>query len=208
MNELVELIKNTISVEFENVHTCIPGQFVSFDFKKQKATVQPLMKKILINKESLDLPVIVNVPVVFPRTASAGITFPINKGDKCLILFAERSIAEWKSLGTVASPEDARRYDISDAIAIPGLYSFAENSTASNNDDLEIKNNGFTISIKKDGKFKITGKNGLDLLAIIDEWMTQMKSTQVITGIGLQPFAPNSIVAMQTIHNKLLQILA
>ncbi len=207
MSSLVDLIQNAISVETENIHTCVPGKFLSYDYKTQKCSVQPLLRKVYIEKTAVNLPVIENVPVVFPRSSSAGITFPIHKGDKCLIIFCERSIDEWKSQGEISTPQDPRRYDLSDAIAIPGLFSFSDKSLSSNNTDVEIHNKSFVISLTGSGKVKIIGKSGFDLLKVLDEFFTQVKSLKVITGIGIQPLDPTSIANLQLVHNKLLELV-
>jgi len=191
----------------EDFHTCMPGRVESYDFKTQKATVKPLIKKVYNDGDILIVPVLPNVPVIFPRTTKSGITFPVNTGDKVLLLFTERALENWYLTGEDSTPGDKRKYSLSDSVCIPGLFSFNENNLASNNDDLEIHHNGFKITITKDGKISIKGKDDLDLLAIIDEWMSQMKTTKVITGIGLQPFDPTSITAMTVIQTKLQELL-
>jgi len=154
-NELIEVIQNALSRAFEDVHTCMPGRIESYSFKEQKATVKPLIKKIYLDDTVLDMPVLGNVPIIFPRTTIAGITFPINKGDKCLLVFSERSLERWYLTGNNTEPGDRRRYDLSDAIAIPGLFSFAETNIQTNNNDLEIHNDGQRITIKANGDIEM-----------------------------------------------------
>lgn len=204
---LLEALQNVIDVTFEDIHTALPGRFESYDYTKQKASVKPLIKKVYLDDEVLDLPVIASVPVVFPRTTTSGVTFPINKNDKCLLIFSERSLQNWALSGRDSSPGDPRRYALTDAVAIPGLFSFAETNLASNNTDLEIHHKGFKIVITPEGKFKLVGKNGIELIKVIDDWMTQVKQNKVITGIGLQPFDPTSIAAMTVIQNQLKELL-
>lgn len=165
-NTMAEVLEVVVNRAFEDIHTSMPGRFESYDFRTQKATVKPLLKKVYLDGTVLDLPVLGGVPVMFPRTGAAGITFPIKKGDKCLLLFTERAIERWVLSGENSEPGDRRRYDLSDAIAIPGLYSFAEKNIQSNNADVEIHNKDQKITIKSNGDIEIGAK---DLFALINE---------------------------------------
>lgn len=163
-NKLTDVLENALSVFFEDIHTCMPGRIESYDFKSQKASVKPLLKKEYLDGEVLDLKVIGNVPVIFPRTKHAGITFPVEKGDGCLLLFSERAIERWKLSGNNSSPGDHRRYSLSDAICLVGLFSLNSKNIASNNDDTQIHNNGQTITIKKNGDIDVGGSSLLKLV--------------------------------------------
>lgn len=206
-NLLSETIETSFKSMTEDFHTCMPGQIDNFDYKTNTAQIKPMLQKVYLNGDVLTLASLINVPVIFPRTARSGITFPLQKGDGVLLCFTERALELWKGTNSLSQPGDVRRFDISDAVAIVGLHGVKEKSTATNNEDLEITHNGFKITITKAGKISIKGKNNLDLVAIIDEWMTQLQSSLVITGIGLQPFDPTSIAAMTSIQAKLKEIL-
>jgi hypothetical protein len=207
-NTLAAAIETTVmTLLAANIHTCLPGRIETYEFKKQKATVKPLIKRKYVDDTVQELPVLTNVPVVFPRTKKSGITFPLIRGDGVLIVFSERALERWKSSGDDTEPGDSRKFDLSDGLAIPGLFSFADNNLASNNNDLEIHHNGFKIVIKKNGKIQLLGLGGTDLVKVIDDWMTQMHQTKVITGIGLQPFDPTSLAAMTLIQTELKKLL-
>lgn len=206
-NTLAQAIENTMIALMEGIHTCLPGSIIDYDFKEARASVKPLIQKSYIDGDSMVLPIIRDVPVIFPRTGVSGITFPLNKGDKVLIVFSERSLDNWKGIGDDAVPRDFRKFDLSDAVCIPGLYSFNTRNLAKNNKDLVIHHNGFTITITDTGKISLKGANGLDLLKIIDDWMEQIQQSTVITGIGLQPFDPVSLTAMAAIQLQLQELL-
>jgi len=207
-NSLTVAIENVISALFEDVHTCMPGRIESYVFGEAKATIKPLLKKVFNDGTILELPVLPNVPIVFQRTNNSGLTFPMKVGDGVLLLFSERALERWYLSGQDSEPGDPRRYDLSDAIATPGLFGFNTKNLASNNEDLEIHHNGFKITITAAGKISLVGASGLDLVKIIDDWMTQMQNSLVITGIGLQPFDPTSLAAMAVIQAKLQELLA
>lgn len=73
--------------------------------------------------ETKDYPVIPDVPVSYPRGGGGYMSWPLERGDLCLLIFSERSLDRWiDSDGrTVVYPDDARKHHISDAVCIPGL---------------------------------------------------------------------------------------
>ncbi len=155
MDDIVSLLQKLNSSISSSVRVCMPGSIESYDFKTQKANVKISMKEVYANKKEVDYPVVNNVPVVFMSSGGASITLPVNVGDSCLLLFADRDMSEWL-LGAVGKkPVSTRMHHLSDAIAIMGLQPFTKVDGAKNNDDLAINFAGSTISIKKDGEIDI-----------------------------------------------------
>jgi hypothetical protein len=134
--ELAELLRTAINYHLDDLHVMLPGSVQLYDPTSQTANIQPLIKrrvKCADGTELLEtLPVLVKVPIVFPRgggTPGFFITFPIQPGDYVMLVFAERSLDVWLADPTADStnpvdPGEFRKHDISDAVAIPGLYPF------------------------------------------------------------------------------------
>ena len=99
------------------------------------------------------IPVLNAVPVIWPRSGGASLTFPVKSGDGCLILFTQRSIDEYKSSGEVSTPLDPRAFDLSDAVAIMGFVSFSGGGGPS--DSVQLKFGSATINVKE-GEVEIT----------------------------------------------------
>jgi hypothetical protein len=206
-NTLASALNTVFESLISDVHTALPGRIEKYEFATQKAQVKPLIKRKYLDGEVLDLPVLVNVPVVFPRTKKSGITFPLSKGDGVLVIFTERALERWKSSGGDSEPGDRRKFDLSDGIAIPGCFSFKDANLASNNEDLEIHHNGFKIVIKKDGKIQVLGSGGVDLVKVLDDWMTQMQATTTVVTGAAGVISPASIGLMQVIQLELKKLL-
>lgn len=119
------VLTDCIDARLSDVHTSIPGRVESYDSSTQRASVQPLLKRGYEDEEGERqveiLPVIQDVPIVFPGSGSYADTFPISKGDIVLLVFMENSIDRWLSVGGLIDPSDDRRFALSDAVAIPGL---------------------------------------------------------------------------------------
>ena len=125
-----ELLRKVIDSRIARVHVSMPGQVVAYDHTEQKATVQPIPRGRYLD-ENEDAQVyrfepIANVPVMFPSATGYAITFPLTVGDQGMIEFAERSIDEWLNTGEGdTTPQDFRRFDLTDARFFPGTRSFA-----------------------------------------------------------------------------------
>lgn len=77
-------------------------------------------------RESVSYPILVDIPVVFPRGGGVTLTFPVKEGDECLIVFSSRSIDFWWQNGGVQERADGRVLDLSDAFVILGPQSQAQ----------------------------------------------------------------------------------
>jgi microcystin-dependent protein len=66
-------------------------------------------------------PVLIQCPVVILQGGGAYITFPIAKGDTCVVLFNDREISTWLNNGGVSAPQNQRVHDLSDGIALIGI---------------------------------------------------------------------------------------
>lgn len=120
LQELVEEIEKTARAVVNEVHTALPGRIVSYDASKGTATIQPIGKFKTAKGKVLEYPMATEVPIVFPfcYRASVGIAFPVMKGDTCLLIVSEVELDEWRS---GAASEGSLRFDLTNAIAIPGL---------------------------------------------------------------------------------------
>lgn len=112
---------------FATLRVAMPGTIQSFDPNTVTCVVQLAINGIKHDSDgnvlSLALPLLVDVPVIFPRGGGVTLTFPINPGDECLVIFADRCIDFWWQSGGVQEPVSARMHDLSDAFAIIGPQS-------------------------------------------------------------------------------------
>jgi len=104
-----------------------PGVIQDFDPVKQTVTVQlAVQEHVLIDNkmQPTSIKPLVDVPIVFPRAGNFIITLPVTEGDECLVIFGDNCIDSWfQSGGTDNVQMDRRRHDLSDGIAILGVWS-------------------------------------------------------------------------------------
>lgn len=141
---------------------CVPGVIQSYDPTKNVVEVQPSIRERMVSSEGqvffTQLPLLVNVPVVFPSTSTSQITFPINKNDECIVIFSDSAIDNFWLHGSVQNPVEIRRHDLSDGIAIPCMLSQPNTPTGVSN-EMTIKY--LNSSIVLDGEdIKLSGSFG------------------------------------------------
>lgn len=168
---LYDALEKFVNSRLASIHTSIPAKILSFDSAKKVCSVKPLLKKELQSGDFVEYPVIDNVPVMFFQTANAIISVPIKVDDTVLLIFTERSIDDWKTQGGIVEPEDPRKFDISDAVAIPGLFPKSQ-GVGPDEDDILIEHTAGGVKIKASGDIVLN--NGTKGVARVDD---QVKST-------------------------------
>ena len=147
-NDLTEREKLRSDVMF-NLRCCIPCIVQSYDPEKGTVECQPAIREKIINQneenEYRNLPLLLNVPVVFPSNSEYAVTFLLEKGDECLVLFSDLSIDNFWQKGNVQNPIEDRRHDLSDGIAIPCNMSLTKERRTG--DGLLLSSSGASILI-------------------------------------------------------------
>ena len=146
--QVQEAIQGVAKRETDQLRTCIPGVIKAYT--NGRATVLPSGQMQYENGRVLDYPLIYDVPVIFPvgLSGKAGVTFPIQEGDGCLILFAQDNLQKYLH-GT--DTDDQRHHSLNDAICIPGLYSSEIPTVESNPDDVCISNGDSLVTLGSGG---------------------------------------------------------
>lgn len=123
-NDPVEATRAALEGKQAEMWTALPGIVESFDPVAMTVCVQPSIKGQIQdesgNSSSVDLPLLTDVPVVFPGGGGFTLTYPIKKGDEALVIFASRCIDAWWQSGGIGGTPDERMHDLSDGIAIVG----------------------------------------------------------------------------------------
>lgn len=179
---LADVIKQAINNTLKDTHTAIVGIVESFDPALQTVKVQPAIKRVFRkdngdgteDRTSEPLPLLINVPVIFPRAGGYFLTFPIIKGDECLLIFSERSIDYWWTKSGVQDPGAFRQHDLSDAICFVGLSSKPNAISSFNANEPEFRNS--------EGDQKVVLKTNKDIHIITPTQIKLDSDNVLITG--------------------------
>jgi hypothetical protein len=124
---LGDLIEQAIARCRGSISTMIPAVVTSFDPVTQTCSAKPAIMGREADPDTdvllpLELQEVSNVPVQYQQGGGCSFTFPLVPGDFVMLIMAEQSLDEWKTTGSPLSlPVDIRRFDPTDAIAVPGI---------------------------------------------------------------------------------------
>ena len=191
LSDLLDVVETSIK---GTIHTGLVATVSSYDAATQTCEAKPVVKARFDNGDTFEIPVIPRIPVMFPSGGSFAITWPLEAGDFVFLSFSERSIDEWKATATTTTtPADFRRFDLSDAVAYPGLVSPRSPLLSATDDSMVIgEDNPLGLQIKiKDGKVSI-GTPAAELLTEVDALANTVNNvylthTSVLTAIASAP---------------------
>lgn len=223
---IVDVMDEVFASKFNNVHTAIPGEIISFEgYVTMLATVRPLIKKITVADESIDMPEIFRVPVSMPRSKAGSLLIPLVAGDTGYINFSETAITNFIDAGVegdrvvTVEPEDNSRFSYSEAWFTPGIAALSkmpptggvadtdtaliagENLIVLNDAGIKLEREDMTVQITNDGKISINGVSE-ELIAILSEFINLMTAATTVTSIGPQPFTPDFIAQINAIKTR------
>lgn len=181
-----------------SLRVALPGIIESFDPETVTCIVAPAIKGVITASDgstrSVSYPLLVDVPVVFPRGGGCTLTFPIKNGDECLVIFADRAIDFWWQNGETQEPVNARQHSLSDAFVIPGPQSqvkkisgISTRATQLRTDDgaafIEVAQ-GHDITLKTPGKIRAEASGVIEFVAPAIELTGDVKINGNLTASG------------------------
>lgn len=153
--DLYDAMKSHIDLLQDEMYTSLPATVTSYNASNQSVEVQldVRLSNILTGVEDPQVS-LSEVPVMFPSGGGGILSFPISIGDKVLLCFTKYSIDKWKT-GKEGIAGENRQHNVSDAVAICGLFNLTSNLEP-NPKDVELKAFGTTITLKASGDVEIT----------------------------------------------------
>jgi hypothetical protein len=135
LKNLLDLWKKDILLNFNCHHIATIKEFTPGG-AGQAPTVKATMnyKKTFIrqgangqfNSYDVDYPIMLDMPVIILQGGGAALTFPIESGDTCLVMFNDRDIDNWFHSGQISSVSTQRLHSFADGIALVGVNSNAK----------------------------------------------------------------------------------
>lgn len=153
------------------IWTAMPGIVQSVDLVAQTVSVQPSIQGTTSNPDGssqlVNMPLLVDVPVVWPRAGGFALTFPIMPGDEVLVVFAARCIDAWWQAGGIGAPAEARMHDLSDGFAVLAPTSQPKKLLNVSPVNVQLRDElGSTfVEITPDGKARVIGALVVDVIA-------------------------------------------
>lgn len=168
-----DVLTSAFNSQMQNLYTAIPCIVVNVrdGLSGQMVDIQPTINQKFKDGTVKERPTIQGIPVSFPVSSTAGMTFPIKSGDTGLAIFSMRNMDGWKSgNGRPVSPTNFAKMDKGDAIFLPGIQppSMAVNNpgkhvlTHDTRDTVLFANLGSVeceVRLKADGSIEINTSN-------------------------------------------------
>lgn len=127
---LSEFVQDGVEYATRQMYTAMPGVIVTVRQSLHEMTVdvQPMVSFMTEDGESVDRPVVLNVPIKFPTSKKSGMSFPVEPGDPVMLIYSMRNMDSWKRQDGVQSaiPTDNRKFDKKDCVAFPGVFPFSQ----------------------------------------------------------------------------------
>lgn len=153
------------------IWTATPAIVQAVNLAAQTLSVQPAIQGTLSNPDgttqTVNLPLLVDVPIVWPRAGGFALTFPIAVGDEVLVVFGARCIDSWWQSGSVGAPAEARMHDLSDGFAILAPTSQPKKFTNVSSTNVQLRDTAGTtyVEITPGGKARVVGASAIDIEA-------------------------------------------
>lgn len=153
LKDVLDQLKRNIFLNLACHHV---GTVQSFDKDKQTATATINYKKTRYRLNSstetyqpvlIDYPILADCPVVFLGGGKSAMTFPVAKGDECLVLFNDRDIDNWFKGGNGAPVATPRAHSISDGIILVGVRSLANVLTSFDDTRAVLRNDKAMVGV-------------------------------------------------------------
>lgn len=160
------------------VHTSLPARVEAYDAAAQTAHCQPMVKRLMFDeageKVYESLPLLPHVPVCFPRGGGYVFVFPLAPGDFVWLNFSETAMAEYLATGKESAAWDNRRFHLSNAIAIPGVYPDTKPMTNGNTGGMVLGKDGAAEQVRIAPGEILVGAGAQEFVALATKTLNEL----------------------------------
>jgi hypothetical protein len=180
LNDHEEALRLALDSRLAHVWTAMPGIVQSVNLTAMTCTVQLAIQSRMAGPDgqisNINIAILQDVPIVFPRAGQFIVTLPLAQGDEVLVVFAKSCMDSWwQNGGYQNAPMEFRMHDVSDGFAIPGPSSQpkvvtgissanAQLRTLDGSKYIELTTSGINLvgNVKLTGNLEVTGTAQLD----------------------------------------------
>jgi len=176
--DLGQVLDFAFRQHFKKIYTVLPGIVQEYDQSTKRARVLPAIKRLNTDNSLNSLPIVVDVPIIFPSGGGFTVTMPVSKDDAVLILFSQRGISNFKNSFKESSPTRESLLSLQDAIAIPGFGSLNITPSSSTGATIQTED-GNNALIVENGKVEI--QKGSNTVTVDDNEMQAVINGNTLT---------------------------
>lgn len=211
LKQLADIAEIAAKKEVGSIHVAATAEVVEYDSEEWTALVRQEVKQRSIDEDGesvYDEVVIPGVPIKWPVFQGFSIVGHLERGDQVLLVFADRSHEDWmRGEGPGIEADSNRRFDYTDAFALPGALAPGETLASPDSGSLEIRHHesGSVMRINDDGTVAF-GTDANDLVDLFVSLVTTLVNATVTTATGTYPFSPPTVTELQNIKSDAEQI--
>lgn len=209
LSDLMDLLKKEILFDLNSHHLATIQSFDSTEITVA-ATINYSKTFFQLNQQGLysavqePYPTLTDIPVIFLGGGNANLTFPIAKGDQCLLLFNDRSIDNWFQGAQAGALTSSRSHSLADGFALVGLNVFSNSGTV--DPTRAVLSNGQTGVGVSSSKVKIYNDT-YTLNTLLQNILTQLETlANSVCAIG-SPLNPAVATQLTMLANELGSLL-
>lgn len=189
LNDEQEALRMAMEGQLSSLWTAMPAIVQKVDYTKRTCEVQPTIQGRVQDSNGefqfVNLPLLVDVPIVMPSAGGFTLSLPIKSGDEVLIIFASRCIDSWWQSGGVGQPMELRMHDLSDGFAIPGPRSLPTSTPLHSTNARLTKDDGSVYVELTENKVNIKAPTEIKVeapLVTVQSADIQLKGNTTVTG--------------------------
>lgn len=143
----------------DGIKSCMVCKVDSFDAKKMKAELIPLLRVKNQKDEYEEVEMLIEVPVAHLKAGPFIIRPPYKEGDIVVVAFTDADIENVLLSGDLSNPNSSRKHSLDDAILITGLMPFTKELPDGHENDLIIAMEDFEtkLVLKENGEIIVQG---------------------------------------------------
>ena len=207
LKDVLDYFKKHVKLDLNCHHL---GTVKKFNAADQTATVEINYQKAYQTTENgvqsirtESYPLALQCPVVILGGGDGYLSFPIEEGHECLLLFNDRDIDNWFNGSSNSPPKTGRLHSFADAVALVGLRSKAKVIEDYQGEAVRFYYKGkmievfdskvlvtlsenVTLELNSIGKLKINNSTG-EFVSILDSLLKDIQSATTNTLLGAQP---------------------
>lgn len=196
LKDFADLVKKDIFLTLNCHHI---GTVQSFDPVRQLCSATINYRKVYYESDgegnfvpiAVEYPILLDCPAVVLGGGGAALTFPIAKGDECVILFNDRSLDNWLQGSSTSNPASPRAHSFADGLILVGVRSHNNVLPGYSTTAAELRTKDGTRKVSVDSDITVNTPG----LAVTFKAAGGMS---VVNAIGRFDFADNADVTFNT----------
>lgn len=206
--DAVEQFRSAFEGMQSEMWTSLPGIIDAVNFDKLTCSIQPgIMAQVTAQDGStswVELPLLLDCPIQFPCGGGFTLTFPVEQGDECLVVFSARCIDNWFAQGGETGPSglsrsqaELRMHDLSDGYCIPGIRNISRASALEcSSTDVQLRVDAGTAVISIRGNSEIYQHSDVNIIidSDLDVFVQADGDVNVVAGGAVNVTATGNIV--------------